>query len=1020
MPFVQLPFPLRSFGIHVLHDVHSSGEVRRIVLLSLSLLLLIPGGASAQQPNTTKAERPAPVLEQWEHARSDRLEAVPQRRGLRTASGSRPSELQKTPSNLFMRSGTTLPGRPGVTRPSVSTGDVNGDGTPDILLVGTGDEAPPEARLYLGAGDGTFTSATVDLPTVGEGASAIADVNEDGHPDLLMTGSGPDLDGVGARLYLGNGDGTFERANADLMGLERGSISAADVNGDGHPDVLLTGQDEERNKHTKLYLGDGTGSFIDADAGLQGVAFGSSSIADVNGDGHPDLLISGNSDNGRITKLYLGTGNGTFSEANASLKGVYDSSTSIADVNGDGNLDLLITGADATLDPTTTLYLGNGDGTFPEANADLTDVSDGSTSIADVNEDGRADLLVTGNRTATLYLGGPNGAFQKADAGLTGVRYSATSITDVDTDGDLDLLIAGNDGLHSPTRLYVNRTVQTPPNRSPRFPRTFRYDHSVAPGVPLGRRIEVGDPDGDRVSIRAPGNPNVTVEDFGNGVATVTFTPDRNQRGRDVEIVLEARDSNGATVSFSTTVPVASSTLVASPIELAGVGHGSTSIADVDGNGMPDLLVTGEVNGTPTTTLYMGQWGGGFSKANTDFGEADFEPLNSSVSTGDINRDGQLDILITRSSLFGSNTTLYLQKEPLHFSKSGSKIGGDSLYTKSGLSTSIADVNSDGNPDVLLSGGGPGTTLLYLGNGRGSFTEADIGLPGVFRSSNSIADINGDGNLDIILTGFAIKPNRRDISHVYLGNGNGTFRRANAGLERLSWGDTSVGDVNKNGHPDLLITGVGNTKLYLGNGDGTFREANAGLIDGAWGGETAITDLNGDGNQDLLVTGYNGPDLVSLLYLGDGTGRFERAHAGLADGWNSSASVGDVDRDGDQDLLMTVGAYNGIGGGTTLDDQTILYENIATEGVPEPQLLETYPNPARNRVTVRYGVPEDAGAARASFEIYDVLGRRVKSVPVEAGRHRRQFQVDGLASGVYFLRLDVVCRTKIRKLTVVR
>lgn len=176
-----------------------------------------------------------------------------------------------------------------------------------------------------------------------------------------------------------------------MIGLENGSISIADVNTDGAPDVLLTGRDAQRTEYARLYLGDGTGSSTQANAGLTGVDFGSSSIADVNGDGHPDLLITGSS----TATLYLGDGTGAFTEANAGLVGVHSSSSSIADVNGDGNPDLLITGSDGE-DTTTTLYLGDGSGNFTEANAGLPGVYSGPSSIGDVNNDGRQDLLIAG------------------------------------------------------------------------------------------------------------------------------------------------------------------------------------------------------------------------------------------------------------------------------------------------------------------------------------------------------------------------------------------------------------------------------------------------------------------------------------------------------------------------------------------------------------------------------------------------------------------------------------------------
>jgi len=137
------------------------------------------------------------------------------------------------------------------------------------------------------------------------------------------------------------------------------------------------------------------------------------------------------------------------------LTGVALSSTSIADIDGDGNKDLLITG-DTVADfldknPTATLYLGDGQGGFTEANAGLTDVNYSSTSIADMDGDGNQDLLIAGSagtlnnlylKTA-LYLGDGQGNFTETSVGLAETRYSSTSIADVDGDADPDFLVTG-------------------------------------------------------------------------------------------------------------------------------------------------------------------------------------------------------------------------------------------------------------------------------------------------------------------------------------------------------------------------------------------------------------------------------------------------------------------------------------------------------------------------------------------------------------------------------------------------
>lgn len=330
-----------------------------------------------------------------------------------------------------------------------SVADVNGDGNPDILLAGADSTGTPTAALYLGNGDGSFSPAQVDLTGVFvKSSTSIGDVSGDGHPDLFITGE-DERNAPVQNLHLGDGTGSFTEANAVLEGGERGSSSIFDFNGDGQPDLLITGRSGSYFLESRVYRGNGDGTFSAAETTLPGVEAGSHSVADVNGDGTLDLLLMGaDADGARVGGLYLGTDDGTFTEADAGLTPVALSSTSITDVNEDGHKDLLVTGSDANQNPRTTLYFGNGDGSFTRADAGLTDVMSGASSIADVNGDGYPDLLITGidadeKQVSTLYLGKGDGSFSQADAGLLGASDGSVSIADVDQDQDLDLLITG-------------------------------------------------------------------------------------------------------------------------------------------------------------------------------------------------------------------------------------------------------------------------------------------------------------------------------------------------------------------------------------------------------------------------------------------------------------------------------------------------------------------------------------------------------------------------------------------------
>jgi len=210
----------------------------------------------------------------------------------------------------------------------------------------------------------------------------VADVNGDGHPDLVVTNAGSnDLS-----VLLGQGDGTFATQQRLAAGTSPGAVAVADVNSDGHSDLIVA---NANSNDLSVLLGQGDGTFQPEQRLAAGSFPGAVAVADVNGEGHPDLVIANAGSND--VSVLLGQGDGTFQPEQLLAVGTSPVSVAVTDVNSDGQPDLVVANASSN---DVSVLLGHGDGTFRSEQRFAAGNSPRSVAIVDVNSDGQPDLVV--------------------------------------------------------------------------------------------------------------------------------------------------------------------------------------------------------------------------------------------------------------------------------------------------------------------------------------------------------------------------------------------------------------------------------------------------------------------------------------------------------------------------------------------------------------------------------------------------------------------------------------------------
>jgi hypothetical protein len=707
----------------------------------------------------------------------------------------------------------------------------------------------------------------------------VADFNGDGRLDFLS----------GNSLMLQNSDGTFTPKDLPNA-LRGGAIAVADLNGDGHVDIVSAapGAFGSGGATLTIALGNGNGTFrVEAPIPLlggDGLGDGATSVIvrDLNGDNKPDIVVV-SSDRYEDANLqtFLNIGGGKFRPGPTYGPPVLGGNLlAVGDFNGDGKADLVIYSYSAyTGEDETQILLGNGDGSFaPGATYNLSPLFVG---VGDLNRDHRQDLVVVTPLNSEILLGRGDGTF--VSAGTLPTSF----------------------GLNSMANLYGEITPE---------------------GVYIADLNKDGIPD---IAVASGSSTAEVAVYYGKGNGTFTSPKIYNVGGLNSGSAAFAdfnRDgildvlSLGDYAGFSIAYGDGHGGFVAPSISLSP-NPGSIAKGDFNHDNIPDLAVVNEplCNTCPSSvSIFLGT-GKGYLQAPSTYSI----PVRGGViSVGDVNGDGRLDVVVTRSGRIinnefppfpaGDDLAVLLGRgdgtiEAVH----GYKLLGAPSDNTFNMSAFLVDVNHDGKLDLV---GDWGTAL---GKGNGQFA-APIPLPSSIQGIVDLApgnfDSSGPPGLAVATATYnsATQPFGTP-SYVYVldGNGKGSFAvksRRSVGV----LGNLVTADLNGDGLSDILYTAnvtEGTTNYVslgvdLSKGNDTFSTATY-LIPSPNVTNGILTgDFNRDGKTDVVLLGDfpNGGDIALLRGAGDGalikTPQFYQGHLG-------SATVLDLNGDGAPDIAGT-------------------------------------------------------------------------------------------------------------------
>lgn len=740
--------------------------------------------------------------------------------------------------------------------------DLNADGWIDILLPNShGYNEKVDLSIYWGR-DRWDPAGSTQLPSDGGKAAAVADLDHDGWPDLVLVnrfnGTKSELD---LWIYWGGPDGFSEERRSALPTQGAEAVALADLNGDGYSEIIVANSGlsyhvaVDSYRRSYIYW-NRSGRFSATDRlELPTVHAQDVVVADLDGDGLPDVIFAnqGNEADEAGLIVYYNPGEGNFTPDNRlHLPGERSSGVAVADLNRDGHPDLVVAnafrlkgreGGIYNLIETTHLnsfvYWNGPEGFDSARRTALPTVGAQAVAVGDLDGDGWADIAFAqaGAGASFIYLGGPDGFQPHRRVALPGDNHSAVSITDFDGDGHPDLILALRKSPGSfAAEVHVHRGGPDGLQSKPMH---------VVPSASTGG-IVVADLDRNGINDLVVINRGDGPDAAGSPAYVYLGGPDGFDPARRLELPTRGSDSylpvdlnadghvdlffphNPPTIFWGGMDGIQPDKTTALSQDYAFSGRA----ADFNRDGYLDLVVSEWQPGREVTHIYYGGPSGFTTAHRQPF------PIRSVRfhTIADLDQDGWLDVIFPN---FIDEEIVIFWNSPLGFSPERQT----RLPVRSAVAVEVADLNADGHLDLIVPnlfdknpepgkprsfGGSPhGDTFIYWGGPEGFHPDRRTVLPSTGSADVVVADLNNNGRLDLVLTNYHEGETRSGPSYIYWNGPEGFHPDRHTRIPSHSASGALVADFNHDGLPDLFLANHskdGNhrtdTWLYWGRPEG--------------------------------------------------------------------------------------------------------------------------------------------------------------------------------------------------------